>query len=96
MKAEFFVKHSALSTRSSFLAMFLASKLIDFSIRFVDFLYVFVTFSFRSFLYCSGGALYILLVLSANMKTSGEELYLRYLLSFVSESRQLIFYALES
>ena len=56
--------------------MFLASKLIDFSRRSVDFLYVFVTFSFRSFWFCSGSALHILWVLPANMKTSGEEFIL--------------------
>ena len=73
MKAGFFARHSILLTRSSFLAVFLASKLIDVLRRSVDFFYVFVTFSFSSSLYCSGGALYILLVLSENMKTSAEE-----------------------
>ena len=73
MNARFFVTISLFHTRSSFLAMFFASKLIDFSRRSVHFYKGFVTFSFRSFWYCSGGALYILLVLSANMKTSDEE-----------------------
>ena len=52
----------------------------------------------RRFLYCSGGALYILLVLSAKMKTSGEEFILEIfiLLPFVPESCQLIFYTSES
>ena len=76
MKTGFFARNATLSTRSSFLAMFSASKLIDFSRHSVNFLYVFVTFSFRFFLYCSGGALCILLVLPANMKTSGEEIIL--------------------
>ena len=72
MKTGFFARQSTLSARSSFLAMFFASKLTNFSRHSVDFLYGFVTFSFRSFLYCAGFALYIFLVLSANMKTSGE------------------------
>ena len=52
-----------------------------------------VIFSSRSFLYCSGGALYILLVLSAKMKISGEEFILEIfiLLPFVPEGRHLIF-----
>ena len=57
MKAVFFARHFTLSTRSNFLAMFFASKLIerrfDFSRRSVNFVYVFVAFSFRRFLYCS-------------------------------------------
>ena len=56
MKAELFSRHSTLSTKLNFLAMFLASNLIDFSRRSVDFSYVFVAFSFRNFLFCSGGA----------------------------------------
>ena len=53
--------------------MFLTSKLNDFSRCFVDFFYIFVTFSFRCVLYCSGDSLYILLLLLENRKTSGEE-----------------------
>ena len=75
-RAGFFERHSTLSKRSCFLALFFVYKLINFSRRSVDSLYVFVTFSFRRFLYFSGGVLYILLVLSANMKTSGEEFVL--------------------
>ena len=75
MKTGFFARNATLSTRSSFLAVF--GFQIDwlfeiFCQLFVCFCYIFL----QIFLYCSGGALCILLDLPANMKTPGEEIIL--------------------
>ena len=57
--ADFFTQHYTLSTRSNIFCF-----QIDFLFKTFCMSFVFVTFSFRSFLYCSGGALYILSLLS--------------------------------
>ena len=84
IKVGLFARYYTLSSRSSFLGMFLASRLIELLIRSVDSSYFSVIFSSRSFLYCSGSALYILLVLSAKMKTSGEVFLLQISFSICS------------
>ena len=61
---------SVLSLKFKFLTIHFASKFIAVSTFGGAFLHVLVTFSFRSFLCSCGVLLYMLLVLSANTKTS--------------------------
>ena len=67
---------SILSLKYKFVAMHFASKFIATSTFGGAFSYVLVTFSFRNFLCSYGVILYMLLVLSANTKTSVDFLIL--------------------
>ena len=82
MKAWVFMRQLIWSSGSRFSVIFLASKLISWSRFFGAFLYVLVMFSLSSLLCSSGLYSYMLPVLSARMKTLGEDFI--FLLSFFS------------